>query len=281
MAGGIKVIFLILLTVMLPARTSVYRFLSLRLWGKLPAPVQRSVSRVYARVYDKPWSRHFIKPYCKVCYDDPNYLDQFQPASGGGRYESFQDFFIRTFKIPPRIETDAAWPCEGLLCEYGKVAEMPLVNVKGDKRHLRTVFGDTGHEIPDDHHFVNVFLHNNNYHRIHAPVNSRITKIERIQGELVVLRPWIYPDEPSLPALRNERVNVDLVTESGEKWYLSIVGGPAVGTIEMSEGMEVGAEVKVGEEIALFLLGSTCCMAMPRPLEASSEGDQVFMGDPL
>ncbi len=256
------------------------RFFSLNLWGGLPSAWQRSISRFYARLYIKSYSRHIIGPYCKLNYDDPSYLSQFKPASGNSTYQNFQDFFTRVFKEPLKINSDAAWPCEGLLCEYGKVNETKLVHVKGQKRHLRNIFGALGNAIPDDYYFSNVFLHNNNYHRIHSPVRGTVRQIEHIPGDLVVLRPWIYND-PSLPALRNERINVDIESEKGDHWFLSIVGGPAVGTIVMAQGLAVGVMVAIGEELGTFLLGSTCCIASPLPVKNASLGQQVAVGNPL
>lgn len=261
-------------------KAGFWHFMSIRFWGNLPSPIQRGISRTYAKIYDKKVSRHIIKPYCRANYTDPNYLDQFKPASGKSNYQSFQDFFTREFKTPPKIETNEAWACEGLLCEYGRVKDLDLVNVKGEKRHLNTIFGTAKNEIPNDHYFSNIFLHNSNYHRIHSPVKSTITRIEKIAGDLVLLRPWAYK-QPSLPALRNERVNVDLVTETGEKWFLSIVGGPAVGTIVLASGVQVGTMVDIGQEIATFLLGSTCCIVGPKPIQESKVGEQVAMGSPL
>jgi len=39
-------------------------------------------------------------------------LNKFLPASGGDTYQSFQDFFTRVFKDPPKIISEAVWACE-------------------------------------------------------------------------------------------------------------------------------------------------------------------------
>jgi len=265
----------------MPAKTKLYRFFSLHIWGSLPGPIQRAISKIYASLYDKSFSKHFIKVYCQLNYDDPNYLKSFKPASGHKDYQSFQDFFTRVFKDPPKIISKAVWACEGLLCDYGRVSELSTIKVKGQPQHLRNIFGKGGGQIPDNHYFSNVFLHNNNYHRIHAPASGTIDRIEHIPGELVLLRPWVYPGKPSLPALRNERLNVDIVDGSGQKWFLSIVGGLAVGTIKLTEGLQMGSQVAIGQDIAKFLLGSTCCIASPVPVEKAKVGEQVEMGQPL
>lgn len=243
--------------------TSIYRFVSLNIWGNVPASIQRNISKLYARVYDKSFTKYIIKPYCKFNRLDEAYLSQFISESGSEYYSSFQDFFTRVFKRPLNISTDYIWPCEGLLCDYGAVKDLDSVNVKGDRKNVRSIFGSFGHDIPDDYFFSNVFLHNNNYHRIHSPASLVVEEIERIPGDLVMLRPWLYKEAPSLPAMRNERVNLKLIDGSNRHWYLSIVGGPAVGTIVLGEHIKAGFPLSIGHEVGKFLLGSTCCMVSP------------------
>lgn len=255
-----------------------YRFLSLNVWGNLPAQLQKNISKFYAKVYNKSFTKYIIKPYCKINYQDQSYLQQFRSASGSEAYHSFQDFFTRVYKQTPQPQTAYAWPCEGLLCDYGKVKDLPVINIKGDKRHIRTIFGEIGANLPDNYYFSNVFLHNNNYHRIHSPTNCTITAIERIEGELILLRPWVYKNDPSLPAMRNERVNIQLEDDNGRHWYLSIVGGPAVGSIVLNTHTKVGASLKIMDELGLFLLGSTCCIASPIDTPTTPH-TQVFVGD--
>lgn len=244
-------------------RAYFYSFLSLKLWGNIPSSLQRGISSAYASLYDKRFSRRIIPAYLSVNYSDKNYLEKFKPPNGKKQYDSFQDFFTREFKVRPESESPWVWPCEGLLCDSAKVKEIETVKIKCDKRNVATVFGVADDTIPHNYSFTNVFLHNKNYHRIHAPIKGTITRIQHIPGDLVVLRPWIYTETPSLPAFRNERYNVDIKDVNDRIWYLSIVGGPAVGTIELSDGIWVGNQVEKLKEIAVFYLGSTCCMAAP------------------
>ncbi len=209
-------------------------------------------------------SRYFIPIYCYFQYGDARYYRHFNPGSGAAGYGCFQDFFTRDLKEIPPISSLAVWPCEGLLCDMAKVGSDFLVNVKGELKHIRSIFGAEGQSIPDDYYFSNVFLHNNNYHHIHAPVAGRIARIEHIPGELLFLRPWAYQKNPSLPALRNERINVDIISDdTNQRWFLSIVGGPLVATIKLVEKLKIGAQFSCGEKLGGFLMGSTCCVAAP------------------
>ncbi|MGI9550929.1 MAG: phosphatidylserine decarboxylase, partial [Aurantibacter sp.] len=230
-------------------------------------------------IYNKPFTKTIIKPYIRINYGQLNYLENFKPPHGKKDYESFQDFFIREFKSLPKNPELSVWPCEGLLCETEKVERLSTSMVKCDERKIAVIFGVADDEIPKNYSYTNVFLHNKNYHRIHAPIAGKITRIQHIPGDLVVLRPWIYKQNPSIPAFRNERFNIDITGKDGRVWYLSIVGGPAVGTIELPKNISKGAKVDKLQELALFYLGSTCCMATPRAPRFHRKNSFVAVGE--
>ncbi|NAY90982.1 phosphatidylserine decarboxylase [Muricauda sp. JGD-17] len=261
-------------------RAKCYKFLSVDVWGNVPSPLQRRLSSWYSSFYDKSFSKRIIKHYVKLNYSDKDYLEKFKPPKGKTSFESFQDFFIREFKELPDYDSPYVWPCEGLLCEEKKVGDLNFVKVKSDVRSVSTVFGLTEDDIPKEYSFTNVFLHNKNYHRIHAPIDGTITRLQHIPGDLVVLRPWIYKENPSLPAFRNERYNIDITDNNNKVWHISIVGGPAVGTIELAQGIELGQSVQRLQELSLFYLGSTCCMAAPLSPRYHGPNTFVEMGTP-
>lgn len=244
-------------------RAKLYKFIAIDFWGNVPGNIQRGISAYYASIYNKPFTKSIIKPYVKFYYKDSNYLSKFQPPEGKSKFESFQDFFIRRFKEIPKNASEWVWPCEGLLCDISRVSEKKVSSVKADKRNIWTIFGRSKEQIPQDYVFTNIFLHNKNYHRIHSPVEGTISRIQHIPGDLVILRPWIYKQNPSLPAFRNERYNIDIIDKEGRTWFLSIVGGPAVGTIKLPKGIRLGQKVDKLAEISIFYLGSTCCIAAP------------------
>ena len=259
-------------------RAAIYQFLSVRLWGSLPSTLQRRISSWYSSLYTRSYSKKIIGPYLRVNYRDKNYLQKFKPPNGKKEFDNFQDFFTREFKELPKNQSAYVWPCEGLLCDMGSAADTTISNIKGDKRSIEAIFQIGKVPIPEDYYFTNVFLHNKNYHRIHAPVSGTVSRIQHVPGDLVILRPWIYKQNPSLPALRNERYNIDIEDIWGRTWYLSIVGGPAVGTIALPKHMTVGSKVEKLEEIALFYLGSTCCMAAPETPRYHSKNSFVQVG---
>lgn len=252
-------------------------FVSVQIWGRLNRSMQFAISALAARFYNTHLSAFLIKPYCWWHYGNPNHYQGFLPGSGTQRYQTFQDFFTRDFREPPKIYSESIWPCEGYLCDFGKAKELPTIKVKGEAREIPSIFG---REIPRQSYFSNVFLHNNNYHHIHAPVSGKILRIRRIPGELLLLRPWAYRNNPSIPALTNERVNVDILDRVGREWLLSIVGGPLVATIRLPEYLRINAPIEIGQKLATFEMGSTCCMVSPIATEASI-GSHVQMGAPF
>ncbi len=260
--------------------SSLYKtagFISENVWGTLSATTHAAVSRVYTRLYETRASRYLIRPYCSWQYRDRDHHLKFRPGRGKKHYESFQDFFTRDFKAPLKIKSSVAWPCEGVVCDLERSISNKCVDVKGDSRPIRSIFGKSGHKIPKKYSFINIFLHNKNYHHIHAPVSGTITDIERIPGKLLLLRPYAYPGRPSLPAFHNERVNITLTDSRGRPWFLSIVGGPAVATVELPQKVKMGGKIKIGEKLASFLMGSTCCIAAPL-IPHVSLNEEVFVG---
>ncbi|MFT6633949.1 MAG: hypothetical protein ACJAS4_003923 [Bacteriovoracaceae bacterium] len=47
---------------------------------------------------------------------------------------------------------------------------------------------------------------------------------------------------------------------------LSIVGGPLVGTIKLPNHLSKGSRISIGEKLASFEMGSTCCLISPLDL---------------
>ena len=264
-------------------RVKILPFLAHQFWARLPRIMQHGISGMHALVYQMRWSRILVRPYAWLQYGSASgaVFREFAPASGSRSYENFQDFFSRRLSVPRSISSQTVWPCDGLLCETLAVDDASVVNVKGERRHIRAVFGDRGNEIPNGAYFANVFLHNRDYHRIHSPVTAKVVWVERMSGDLRLLRPWAYKHtSPSIPALTNERVNVCLMDSDNQRWFLSIVGGPGVATIEGFEHLVPGTKIACGMELATFKMGSTCCMVAPIPFSAPVNS-YVRMGDSL
>jgi phosphatidylserine decarboxylase len=250
-------------------------------WIYLPAVLQKKISEIYSIIFGHRFSRFFIKPYCFVFKLNKRYLKNFEPQSRAKKYSTFSDFFRRRYVLLPKFESSYIWACEGYVCDWGWFKDKNNSRVKGLQIKLDNIFASSSHETTD-HFFVNIFLHNHNYHRIHAPVEGQVAKITRIAGHLLFLRPWLYKKMyASYPATKNERVIFELLDNSGKKWFLALVGGFGVGTIEVQKGVAVGSFIKLGDELGHFNLGSTVCIAAPFEIQVNEYLQTVKLGDSL
>jgi phosphatidylserine decarboxylase len=248
---------------MLRSANPVTRYVCRNVWNSISDRKQRSLSRIYSRLYNLSISRYLIAPYCRIHGLGEAYLAHYSAPDGSGSYDTFQSFFSRKLATSPKAVRETCWPCDGTLCESKPLDEVHDAYVKGIRIHARHIFEPNSRAIPSNYAFVNVFLHNKDYHRIHAPVSGVITSITRVPGKLTVLRPWINGSEPSAPAFVNERLSIVITDRRDRRWFLAAVGGPAVGTIQMARGLAAGMSITVAEELASFSLGSTCCLAAP------------------
>lgn len=226
-------------------------------------------------------SKFFILPYCFVYGLQADYLDQFEPESGDGSYKSYSDFFKRKYKSNISVDSEVVWPCEGYVCDWGRFEARRNSLVKGQLLDLNDIFKSSP-EQTKGHYFLNIFLHNHNYHRVHMPVKGEIVSIHSIPGDLVFLRPWFYRREDvNYPAYRNERVVFKIKDEAQNFWFLAMVGGFGVGTIEIMPEVQAGSFLSVGTEIAKFNLGSTVCLATPHAIQVDKFLQVVKPGETL
>ena len=195
---------------------------------------------------------------------------------------SFQDFFTRKLKIPLLQGSSNVWPCQGYVCDFGLVKNLAPVKIKGEIHPVPFIFGNAENRIPGDYFFVNIFLHNHNYHRFHSPIDGTIINIQYVKGQLTFLRPWLYRKaDVSLPAFKNERIIIEIQDSENRSWFLSFIGGMGVGRIQMHDNVKVGNKINHADEIGLFLLGSTCCMAIPETIPNLHYMKKIQVGDKL
>ena len=96
------------------------------------------------------------------------------------------------------------------------------------------------------------------------------------------MRPWFYSrNDVSYPAFRNERIVFEITDSAMRPWYLALVGGFGVGTIDLNESILQNTKVLVGQEIARFNLGSTVCIASPEQIEIRDYLLKVHVGESI
>ncbi len=241
---------------------------------------QHALSRVIHRIArsQRPWLRDRIIP---------GFLDRFPvdlseaERNQPDQYSSFNDFFTRALKPGARPLADAALvsPVDGRISQLGAIEEDRIFQAKGRDYRLEELLGSKQHAEPFvDGRFCTIYLAPHNYHRIHMPLEGKLTGLVHLPGRLFSVNPATTRVIPRLFA-RNERVAAFFDTEHGPM-ALVLVGALLVGSIETVWTGEITPPTRLGQsklplpaaarrrlrqgdEMGRFNMGSTVVMVMP------------------
>jgi len=218
-------------------------------------------------------------------------------------YRTFNAFFTRALKpgARPLAEADLLCPVDGAISQFGALQGDRLLQAKGHDYTTRAlVGGDAALAALFEHgHFATLYLSPKDYHRIHMPCAGRLRRMVHVPGELFSVNPTTARGVPGLFA-RNERVVCVFDTAFGP-FVLALVGATIVGSMatvwhgvvnpprsgQLREWRydDSPVELKQGDEMGRFLLGSTVVMLFPRgPLRfnpAWAPGGAVRMGQAM
>ncbi|WP_163934313.1 archaetidylserine decarboxylase [Paraferrimonas sp. SM1919] len=196
------------------------------------------------------------------------------------QYESFNDFFTRALKpgarsFDPRQEC-LAHPVDGAVSQFGKIDDDSIFQAKGQTFSATELLGGDetiGNQF-NDGSFANIYLSPKDYHRIHMPMDAKLTKMVYVPGDLFSVNPLTARNVPRLFA-RNERVVCLFETAVGPM-AMVLVGATIVasietvwaGTVTPPAGKQVftwdysdkDINFNKGDEMGRFKLGSTVVM---------------------
>ncbi len=227
------------------------------------------------------------------------------------KYRSIEDVFSRALKPGARvIQGEPCMPCDGTLVVSSPSDGQSAVQIKGINYSLfNLVFAETN--FPSTTKFAwytTIYLAPHNYHRVHSPVSGRLLSIHYVPGDLWPVNP---PFVRIIPALfnKNERLIFEIGLNSSDdgKVYVVMVGALNVGRITSPwfadlvtnslgrQFVEAGIlkafkeppELKAGDELGAFLLGSTAVVVFDDKARARfnltqiSEARPVVLGQPL
>ena len=196
-------------------------------------------------------------------------------------YRSFNEFFTRPLRpgARPLADADLLCPVDGAISQFGAIERDQIFQAKG--HHYTTTAllgGDSGLAARFTNGlFATLYLSPRDYHRIHMPVDGRLTRMIHVPGALFSVNPTTARGVPGLFA-RNERVVCVFETEFGS-FVLVLVGATIVGSMatvwhgtvnpprsgalrEWSYETQT-VMLRKGEEMGRFLLGSTVVMLFP------------------
>lgn len=220
-------------------------------------------------------------------------------------YRSFNEFFTRELKPGVRsiIEGDEnlAYPVDGTVSQLGDIEHDRVFQAKGHDYSLTTLLGGKPELAAPfkGGKFATIYLSPKDYHRIHMPMDGKLTDMLHVPGELFSVNPLTTENVPGLFA-RNERVVSIFDTPKG-KMALVLVGATIVASIETKwagnitppagknvqhwtypEGCENSVALTKGDEMGLFKLGSTIVACFePGMIEFADQqpGDITRLGD--
>jgi phosphatidylserine decarboxylase len=197
-------------------------------------------------------------------------------------YPSFNDFFTRALRpgARPLAAADLVCPVDGAISQFGPIERDQILQAKGHRYSTTALVGGDAALAAqfEDGHFATLYLSPRDYHRVHMPCDGRLLRMIHVPGDLFSVNPATARVVPGLFA-RNERVVCVFASAHGP-FVLALVGATIVGSMatvwhgvvnpprvarprEWRYG-DPQVELKQGQEMGRFLLGSTVVMLFPR-----------------
>ncbi|MDQ3000047.1 MAG: archaetidylserine decarboxylase [Fibrobacterota bacterium] len=202
------------------------------------------------------------------------------------KYPTMGEFFVRRLKpgARPIASSSLVSPVDGTLTQGGRFqgSNAVLTQIKGLDYSLHDLAG-LGWNLEEylEGGFLTIYLAPYNYHRIHAPIEGRVTGVSYTPGALWPVNTWSVTHIPGLFVV-NERITVELSGPEG-KILVVMVGATNVGriTLDFHSGMEGNKlsrpkasfwapqepiHLAKGEGLGCFELGSTVVLILSKTL---------------
>lgn len=222
-------------------------------------------------------------------------------------YPSFNAFFTRAIRsdVRPIVadENLLASPVDGAVSQLGKIKDGRIFQAKGRDYTLLELLGNDAEKARqfDDGSFSTLYLSPRDYHRIHLPIDGKLTAMSHIPGRLFSVSPATARAVPRLFA-RNERVVAYFDTDIGPM-AMVMVGAIFVASIETVWAGEVtppaaqkirrweydadvpAYQFQKGDEIGRFNMGSTVILLYGKDriewLDNIQPTDKIQMGQAI
>jgi len=242
------------------------------------------------------WVKRFlINVFCRLYEVDLTEAQQPQREC----YASFNAFFTRALRsqarpIDSRPDAIVA-PVDGRLGTFGPIRDDQILQAKGQAYDLSALLADNPDwdSLFDGGSFATLYLAPHNYHRVHMPLDARLTASLHVPGRLFGVNPMCVRSIARL-FTRNERL-VTLYDTAVGPMAMILVGAFCVGGIEtrwtgpLSPPHHRGAprqmmpkkplHLQRGEEMGRFNLGSTVILLFGR--NAIQWLPELRVGQPL
>ena len=235
------------------------------------------VSRITFRLtrIESPLKNTLIKMFIRAFDVDMSEAIYSQPEE----YKTFNDFFTRRLAPGSRsIDTtlnSIICPADGKISQLGNYENNQIIQAKGKFFSMQQLLGGATNDstLTESGSFATIYLSPKNYHRVHMPFDGTLLEMVYIPGRLFSVAPYSTEVIHGLYS-RNERVVSIFHTNEG-LMAVVMVGAVNVSAIEMSwEGLVTPShkknilrkkysniELKKGDELGVFNMGSTAIMA--------------------
>jgi phosphatidylserine decarboxylase len=249
---------------------------------RVPGPLLRPLLRAYVRAYR---------------------VDLTEAAEPLAAYPTFNAFFTRRLREGVRPVAGGAGvvvsPCDSRLQSVGHVPpDSRLDQIKGRSYTVADLLGDRDQAaLFTGGVHATLYLSPSMYHRVHVPVDGRVTGWRYLPGRLYPVNAMAVRNVEGLFTV-NERVAVMIDADGVGPVAVVLVGATNVGRITLpfagfvtnvggppvSVRLERALAVRRGDELGAFNLGSTVVLLAAdgrlQPADAR-EGDIVRMGQAL
>jgi phosphatidylserine decarboxylase len=232
------------------------------------------VARAHAGVLTTRLIAWFVRRY------QVNMLEAANPDVAS--YATFNDFFTRALRpgVRPMANAELICPVDGAISQFGRIEGQQIFQAKGHQFSSTALLGGDAALASqfDDGHFATLYLSPRDYHRIHMPCDGHLMRMTYVPGDLFSVNPTTARGVPGLFA-RNERL-VCVFEGSSGPFVLVLVGATIVGSMATvwhgpinnpRAGKLCGwryedqsINLKQGDEMGRFLLGSTVVMLFPK-----------------
>lgn len=218
-------------------------------------------------------TQFFIRTFIKAFKVDMSEAKHSEPTY----YKTFNAFFTRQLKDDIRpIEKDSKQLChsvDGRVSQFGKIIGDEIFQAKGHNYSLTTLLGGKPElaSVFKGGDFATIYLSPRDYHRIHMPIEGKLTDMLHVPGDLFSVNPLTAANVPGLFA-RNERVVTIFDTPVGkvaivlvgativasiETVWAGNISPPAGKTVQHWQYEDQDISLNKGDEMGLFKLGST------------------------
>lgn len=195
-------------------------------------------------------------------------------------YKNFNDFFTRNLKPDARViaNTLVVCPVDGLISQVSTIYNTQMVQAKNHHYSTQQLLANNkkASEFTTGS-FITIYLSPRDYHRIHMPYDAQLIAMDYIPGDLFSVNQKTVQSVDNIFA-RNERVVCYFQTQFGLCAFVLVgaifvgsmqtvwhgqINPPYAKTIQHFNYQNQNIQLKKGEEMGRFNMGSTVIMLMP------------------